>query len=372
MQTNADPILRETVAAIRQILGAELDAITIERLVIGVFFTGVKLSNGFAGACATPVKMIPEAVCCPSSAMAMPFPRRLRGRRALDMLKETGAASGIRRAVGVAVMNALADLCWDRRPLPEWELCWGIDAFDATEIRSDDRVVIVGAFVPFLRALKRRDIGYLVLENDPASLKPDELPFFRPAEQAHAILPTADVALITGTTLVNDTLDGLLGQLRSEARVTLVGPTVSLLPTPLCGAAWIYSEACASRRRTTSWTCWPRQARATTSSAARPSASCCGGGSCHRPMTSAPPSWSRLARPSTTLTRARKEGVDARMREHDGNGRASVNVQWCWYEMPCRSPMRYVICRCVSRQTLTGGLETLSLRIPDALTARTV
>src|SRR5690242_2339577 len=119
MELNGDPILRETIATIRQILGAELDRITVERVVIGVFFTGVKLSNGVGGACATPLKTIPEAVCCPSSAMAMPFPGRLRGRRALDLLKETGTASGIRRAVGIAVMNALADLCWSRRPLPD-------------------------------------------------------------------------------------------------------------------------------------------------------------------------------------------------------------------------------------------------------------
>ena len=136
METNADPLLQETIATTARILGAELDAITIERVVVGVFFTGVKLSNGAAGACATPVKTIPEAVCCPSSAMAMPFPGRVRGRRALDLLKETGKASGIRRAVGVAVMNALADLCWDRRPLPDCSLipsfrhskCWHEDA----------------------------------------------------------------------------------------------------------------------------------------------------------------------------------------------------------------------------------------------------
>jgi uncharacterized protein len=159
MGTNGGPVLRETIAATRQILGAELDTITVERVVIGVFFTGVKLDNGFGGACATPVRTIPEAVCCPSSAMAMPFPGRLRGRRALDVLKETGAASGIRRAVGIAVVNALADLCWNRRPLPDLELCRGVDAFDATEIRPGDRVVVVGAFVPFLRALKRRGVG---------------------------------------------------------------------------------------------------------------------------------------------------------------------------------------------------------------------
>ncbi len=230
METGGNPILRETIAAIRHVLGAELKTITVERTVIGIFFTGVKLSNGAGGACATPVKTIPEAVCCPSSAMAMPFPGRLRGRGALELLKETEAASGIRRAVGIAVMNALADLCWERRPLAELELRHGVDAFDATEIRAGDRVVVVGAFVPFLRVLKRRGVGYLVLENDPATLKADELPFFRQAEQAHTVLPTADVALMTGTTLVNDTLDECLGLLRPQARVTLVGPTVSLMP----------------------------------------------------------------------------------------------------------------------------------------------
>ena len=62
-------ILTETVAAVTDILGAaELDDIAVERATIGLFFTGVKLSTGHAGACATPIKTIPEAVCCPSSA----------------------------------------------------------------------------------------------------------------------------------------------------------------------------------------------------------------------------------------------------------------------------------------------------------------
>jgi hypothetical protein len=74
------PIVRETLAAITEILGPELNSLSVERAVIGLFFTGVKLSNGIAGACATPIKTIPEAVCCPSSAMAMPLPGKLRGR----------------------------------------------------------------------------------------------------------------------------------------------------------------------------------------------------------------------------------------------------------------------------------------------------
>ena len=230
MENDNKAILRETLAAIREVLGPELDGITVERAVIGLFFTGVKLNNGIAGACATPIKTIPEAVCCPSSAMAMPFPGKLKGRPAFDFAREALGDNGIRRAAGIAAMNALADTCWRRRPHPETELRLGIDAFDATEIRPGDKVVVVGAFVPFLRELKRRHQPYLVLEQDPATLKADELPFFRPAEQAAAVVPEADVLLITGTTLINGTLEELLALARPTARVTMVGPTVSLLP----------------------------------------------------------------------------------------------------------------------------------------------
>jgi len=230
MHSDSKTILGETIAAIGAILGPELDEIVVERVVVGLFFTGVKLTNGSAGSCATPIKTIPEAVCCPSSAMAMPFPGKLAGRRAADLAREALSGHGIRRAVGIATVNALADCCWQRRPHPDVELRPGVDAFDATEIRNGDKVVVVGAFVPFLKELKRRGQPFLVLEQDPATLKADELPFFRPAEQAAEILPEADVVLITGATLVNNTLENLLALVRPETRVTIVGPTVGMLP----------------------------------------------------------------------------------------------------------------------------------------------
>jgi len=230
MQSENSTILGDTITMIGRILGSELDEITVERAVVGLFFTGVKLSNGTAGTSATPIKSIPEAVCCPSSAMAMPFPGRLRGRAAADLAREALSGHGIRRTVGIATVNALADCCWQRRPHPDVELRHGVDAFDATEIRHGDRVVVVGAFVPFLKELKRRGQAFLVLEQDPATLKADELPFFRPAEQAAEILPNADVVLITGSTLVSNTLEHLLVLARPDARVTVVGPTVGMLP----------------------------------------------------------------------------------------------------------------------------------------------
>src|SRR5437762_2849504 len=106
------------------------------------------------------------------------------------------------------------------------ELRVGLDAFDAAEIGPADKVVVVGAFVPFLRELKRRRQPFVVLEQNPATLKADEIPFFRPAEEARSVIPEADVVLITGTTLVNDALEDLVALARPGARVPRVGPTV--------------------------------------------------------------------------------------------------------------------------------------------------
>lgn len=223
-------ILDETVAAIRDILADEIGAIMIERAVVGLFFTGVKLSTGQVGACATPIKTIPEAVCCPSSVHAMPFPGKMRDRPAASFLDEARQAEGIRRAMGVATMNALAALCWERQPNPDVDLEMDVDAFDAARIGPGQLVVVVGAFVPFLRELKRRGQPYLVLEQDPATLKEDEMPFFRSAEQAPAVVPQADVLLVTGTTLLNDTLDAILAAARPDACKVVVGPTVGLVP----------------------------------------------------------------------------------------------------------------------------------------------
>ena len=162
--------------------------------------------------------------------MAMPFPGKLRGRLARDLLKETDAASGIRRAVGVATMNALAAMCWERRATPDVALRLGVDAYDAANIRPGEHVVVVGAFVPFLKALKRTGQPFTVLEMDPATLKPDELAHYRPAQEARQVVPGADVVLITGTTLLNDTLESLLALCGPIARVVMVGPTVGLYP----------------------------------------------------------------------------------------------------------------------------------------------
>lgn len=225
-------VLSDLHAAVLNHLGDEAKALTLERAVIGIFFTGVKLSNGAGGLCATPIKGVPEAVCCPSSAKAMPTPGKIAGRCAVDLLDDLYRAQDLRRALAIATLNALAETLWLRDGPPSGVECIDGDAFDALKIEPGRRVVLVGAFPPYMRELRRRGQPFNVLEMDPSTLRPEEMPFYVPAERAPDVVPLADVFITTGTTLINGTLDGLLRLLRPGAEAAVIGPTATLVADP--------------------------------------------------------------------------------------------------------------------------------------------
>ncbi len=221
-------------AAVVDALGAEARTLTLARAVIGVFFTGVKLSNGAGGLCATPIKSVPEAVCCPSSAKAMPVPGKIAGRSAIQVLDDLYRPQDLRRALAIATLNALAETLWRRDGAPADCQVLAGDAFAALTIEPGQRVALVGAFPPYMRELRRRGQPFNVLEMDPATLKPEEMPFYVPAERAPEIVPQADVFITTGTSLINGTLDGLLRQLKPGAEAAVIGPTATLVANPYC------------------------------------------------------------------------------------------------------------------------------------------
>jgi len=225
-----DAMLRETTDRLRGLLGAEMEAITVERVVLGLFFTGVKLSNGHGGICFTPVKSIPEAVCCPSSAKAMPDSGRMKGEKVTSFLDAMPAGNPLRKTIGIAMLNALSSAYWATQPKVGYEIRTGVDVLENIDLSEGPNVAVVGALIPFVKVLKKRRRPFSILELDPRTLKQDEMPYYVPPEKATEKLPLADLLVITGTTLINDTLAGLLQLRKPGARVIVVGPTASMLP----------------------------------------------------------------------------------------------------------------------------------------------
>ncbi len=223
-------ILRDTVQEIRAILGSRIDDLTLERIVIGLFFTGVKLSSGTGGLCFTPIKAMPEAVCCPSSALVMPASGKLKGRKVAQFLDEMFSSNPLKKTMGIAILNALSALCWKERPPVAYSIKTGVDAMDEVTIPDGGYVIVVGALIPALKALKQRREPFGILELDSSTLKPDEIKYLIPQARATEKVPQADMLIVTGTTLINDTLEGLLSMGKPGASVIVMGPTASMLP----------------------------------------------------------------------------------------------------------------------------------------------
>lgn len=220
----------ETVTHLQSALGPEIDRLYVKRAVIGIFFSGVKLSNGAGGICFTPIKEIPEAVCCPSSARAMPNSGKLTNQPVPAFFEKLSNGSPMQKALGISVLNALSASYWRKCKPTDYQLKLGLDPVENMEIPDDLRVVVIGALVPYIRMLKRRGRPFVILEKDARTLKADEMPYFRPPEQASACIAEADLLIVTGTTLINDTLEEILSHKHPEAQAILVGPTASMLP----------------------------------------------------------------------------------------------------------------------------------------------
>lgn len=229
-QDQSNPILAESIARVKETMGQTIEDLFVERAVLGLFFSGVKLSDGSGGVCFTPIKEIPEAVCCPSSAKAMPLSGRLRGRPVQEYLSDIFSGNILKKALGIAVLNALSASCWSSGQHRGYLLETGVDAFDKITIDPHKKTVVIGALAPMLKKLRTAEADFHVLEMDPSTLKPYEMPYYIPAGQAARYVPEADLLIITGTTLINDTLPGLLSMTKDNAEILVTGPTASMLP----------------------------------------------------------------------------------------------------------------------------------------------
>jgi uncharacterized protein len=196
---------------------------------IGVFYTAAQLASGQVGVAFTP-RELQDTVCCPRSAAAAPAAGRLAGQDAWRLAQYALAPVPLRRAVGVAVLNALSALAMERHGVPGGRLVVGLDALAAAGVRPDDRVAMVGAFTPFIKALKGRVADLWVVDKHPAALKADEGDLWRAPEQASEVFTRASVVVLSGSTLVEGGLDTLLAAASKVRTVVLAGPTASPWP----------------------------------------------------------------------------------------------------------------------------------------------
>jgi uncharacterized protein (DUF4213/DUF364 family) len=177
---------------------------------IGLGYTAVMLADGRLGVAYT---FRDEARTGCSAIDAL---KPLSPRPALDLLALLESSNPFEAGVGLACANALANL-------PSNRFLDG-DILDHLELRSSDNVAMVGHFGPLINILKQRAHSLSVFERvrEPCGE-------MRPAEEAYEVLPQCQVALITGTSLINHKIESLLDSAKGCREVAVLGPSTPML-----------------------------------------------------------------------------------------------------------------------------------------------
>jgi len=223
-------VVAETIKILEEKSPIPLQGVKVDDLVIGIFFTGVKLSSGHAGCAFTPIGEISEAVCCPTSAARMPQAGDLQGKTVEEILKYSLDPNVLKSAIGVATLNGLTQLIIESEDKREYQIIKDRDGFDLLNIQPHETVSLIGAFGPYIKRLKGMGNPFFIIEKNSQTLRPDEMKYFKPESEILSAVEKSGVIISTGTAIVNHTIDDILSLISDGRRTAIIGPTASMIP----------------------------------------------------------------------------------------------------------------------------------------------
>ncbi|MCF8068914.1 MAG: DUF364 domain-containing protein [Desulfobacterales bacterium] len=183
---------------------------------IGLVYTSVRLDNGNTGIAWTAHR---RSGGCIHLAKA----GTLAGRPAGELLNMIAVNdNSLLRTIGLATANALAA----GMPRPETV---SVEILELIDIQPSEHVVMAGFFGPLVPRLHRVGcrLDILELKNDkPGTMSTDE---------GRPFLEVCDVAIITATSVVTNTIDNLLSSLGNVRAAVILGPSTFMRPEVFSG-----------------------------------------------------------------------------------------------------------------------------------------
>lgn len=203
--------------------GPGVGELRIDRLMVGVFATGVRLSDGRGGVAYTP----PELVAQASRRILHGGLRRARGLPALDVVmgREAGPFAPV---VRLAALNALSV------PVLENLARDGGEGEAFAPLVAGRRVCMVGAMVPLIKRLLRLGPAALTVADRKAETLAEVAGCsVVDLDRLDEALAACQTAVLTGASIANDSLPRLLAAVSPGAAVAVAGPTAGFVPDPL-------------------------------------------------------------------------------------------------------------------------------------------
>lgn len=190
---------------------------TVADVRIGLGYTAVQLDTGNVGVAAT-LRDAGVGGCS-----VFQGSRPIASSAVRDILGYITSSDTLERTVGLATANALFNT--DEARGSTACACHGGDLLDVLELGLEDRVGMVGFFGPLAPVIRQRAGELIIFEENMG--RADDL---TPGDRAAELLPTCSVAIITATSIINNSFEQLTAAASSCRAIAVLGPSTPLVP----------------------------------------------------------------------------------------------------------------------------------------------
>ena len=218
-------ILEETYSLLKIRQSHLIANLTISDVRIGLHLTAVKLSDGSMSVAGT----LPDESqhCAKKKRDFSNFtPNQIIGKK-ISELFESPKNTAIINSLRIAVINAVsATIITSGR----YKVIENADPIDLVDLTPRKTITVVGAFHSYIQKISSMGNRLYVLEYNENALTDGHKQYYVPASDYQKVIPVSDVVIITGMTLVNNTIDGLLSAVSPDAQLVVTGPSGSMIP----------------------------------------------------------------------------------------------------------------------------------------------
>jgi uncharacterized protein (DUF4213/DUF364 family) len=221
-------VAHKTYEILKKTLQQKLNDLYIEDVVVGMHMTAVKLNDQSFGVAST---IDTSEIFCPKKDRDYGefTPTKIKGKKVTELF-ETTKQSNIISTLRIAALNAISSNIIANS---NYIVHNNTDPYDLLDLSQPKTVTIVGAFQSYIKKFAKTHHKLFVLELNENALNEDQKEYFVPASDFQKVLPSSDIVIITGLTIVNNTIEGLLSSVQKNTKVIVTGPSSSMIPDVL-------------------------------------------------------------------------------------------------------------------------------------------
>lgn len=184
-------------------------------------FMAICLSDGAAG---ISYVLLPDEKEAAYKALQ---PSNFVGKDPLEFALEFGGEDPVKEMIGLAAINAI---CQYVIKASRFAIDTATDSLGLLSASAGDRIGMVGLFQPLVETIHKAGAELIIIEKNERLI--EKFPLL-PITLDATKLSNCNKVLCTSTTVLNNSLDEILGHCLPDAFISIIGPTAGYFPDPL-------------------------------------------------------------------------------------------------------------------------------------------